>query len=118
MLARLNTQHTFLLLREAGMNSSHAAILLCPFPKHACSACQCASTAIRYVAKVPEEHYNGRPIPVFGYNRKEGFMDLMFPDFTYFGHEYSQITGQLCVVTQLVVPACLHRRMPTLLYTS
>lgn len=44
-------------------------------------------------AKVPEEHYNGRPIPVMGYNRKEGFLDLMFPDFTYFGNEYSQITG-------------------------
>lgn len=43
--------------------------------------------------QVAEEHYNGRPIPLFGYNRKEGFLDLMFPDFTYFGHEYSQITG-------------------------
>ena len=29
-----------------------------------------------------------------GYNRKEGFLDLMFPDFTYFGHEYSQIVGE------------------------
>jgi hypothetical protein len=43
--------------------------------------------------QVAEEHYNGRPIPLFGYNRKDGFLDLMFPDFTYFGHEYSQITG-------------------------
>src|SRR4051794_1487423 len=43
--------------------------------------------------QVPEEHYSGRPIPLFGYNRKDGFLDLMFPDFTYFGHEYSQITG-------------------------
>jgi hypothetical protein len=31
---------------------------------------------------------------VMGYNRKEGFLDLMFPDFTYFGHEYSQIVGE------------------------
>ena len=43
--------------------------------------------------QVAEEHYNGRPIPLFGYNRKDGFLDLMFPDFTYFVHEYSQITG-------------------------
>jgi hypothetical protein len=49
--------------------------------------------AARHSLQVAEEHYNGRPIPVFGYNRKEGFMDLMFPDFTYFGHEYSQVTG-------------------------
>ncbi len=42
---------------------------------------------------MPEEHYGGRPIPVFGYNRKDGFMDLMFPDFTFYGNEYSQITG-------------------------
>ncbi len=43
--------------------------------------------------QLPPEHFDGRPIPVFGYNRREGFMDLLFPDFTYFGHEYSQITG-------------------------
>ena len=36
----------------------------------------------------------GRPIPVMGYNQKAGFLDLMFPDFTYFGHEYSQIVGE------------------------
>ena len=29
-----------------------------------------------------------------GYNQKAGFLDLMFPDFTYFGHEYSQIVGE------------------------
>lgn len=40
----------------------------------------------------------GRPIPVMGYNRKEGFLDLMFPDFTYYGHEYSQIVGEKTIM--------------------
>jgi hypothetical protein len=54
---------------------------------------QSKGTLITGCMQVAEEHYNGRPIPLFGYNRKDGFLDLMFPDFTYFGHEYSQITG-------------------------
>jgi len=44
-------------------------------------------------AQLPKHHFSDRPIPVMGYNRKDGFMDLMFPDFTYFGHEYSQVVG-------------------------
>ncbi len=42
---------------------------------------------------LPPQHYSGRPVPVMGYNRKDGFLDLMFPDFTFYGNEYSQITG-------------------------
>jgi hypothetical protein len=44
--------------------------------------------------QVPPHHYDGRPIPVFGYNRREGFLDLVLPDFSWYGHEYSQLTGE------------------------
>jgi hypothetical protein len=59
--------------------------------------------------QVPEEHYNGRPIPLFGYNRKDGFLDLMFPDFTYFGHEYSQITGAAASCLERGTATAMHR---------
>lgn len=60
---------------------------------------QCQANAVAYAVCLCWRHGQvaiacaGRPIPVMGYNRKEGFLDLMFPDFTYYGHEYSQIVG-------------------------
>ncbi len=63
--------------------------------------------------QLPPEHFDGRPIPVFGYNRRDGFMDLLFPDFTYFGHEYSQITGaalKMCSDVRIFQEAHLHLR--------
>lgn len=63
--------------------------------------------------QLPPEHFDGRPIPVFGYNRRDGFMDLLFPDFTYFGHEYSQITGaafKMCSGVRISQEARLHLR--------
>lgn len=53
----------------------------------------CCPLRFQSAVQLPREHYNGHPIPIFGYNRREGFLDLLFPDFSYFGHEYSQITG-------------------------
>ena len=44
--------------------------------------------------QLPPEHYGGRPIPVFGFNSRAGdFLDLLLPDYTHWGNEYSQVTG-------------------------
>jgi len=33
------------------------------------------------------------PPPVFGYNSHSTFTDIPFPDYTYWGHEYSWLLG-------------------------
>ena len=34
------------------------------------------------------------PPPVFGYNSHSTFVDIPFPDYTYWGHEYSWLLGE------------------------
>ena len=34
------------------------------------------------------------PPPVFGYNSHATFVDIPFPDYTYWGHEYSWLLGE------------------------
>ncbi len=41
---------------------------------------------------------NALPPPVFGYNGHARFVDIPFPDYTYWGHEYHRLVGeQLCL---------------------
>ena len=43
--------------------------------------------------KRPRELVRERPTPMFGYNSAEGYWDIPFPDFTFYGHEHSWLTG-------------------------
>ena len=45
--------------------------------------------------KRPKELVRDRPTPMFGYNSAEGYWDIPFPDFTFFGHEHSWLNGVL-----------------------
>ena len=33
--------------------------------------------------------------PVFGYNSHKKFVDIPFPDYSYWGHEYRRLLGEL-----------------------
>ncbi len=57
----------------------------------ACSVPQHASHPQDY--KRPRELVRERPTPMFGYNSAEGYWDIPFPDFTFYGHEHSWLTG-------------------------
>ena len=48
--------------------------------------------------KRPRELVRERPTPMFGYNSAEGYWDIPFPDFTFYGHEHSWLVGKdLCL---------------------
>ena len=51
--------------------------------------------------KQPElDEVQGRPaIPLFGYSSNVEHRDIPFPDYTYWGHEYSRLTGTLPLST-------------------
>ena len=34
--------------------------------------------------------------PIFGYNSHPKFVDIPFPDYSYWGHEYRRLLGELC----------------------
>lgn len=43
--------------------------------------------------------------PIFGYNSHPKFVDIPFPDYSYWGHEYRRLLGELdaesdCIVYQ------------------
>ena len=40
------------------------------------------------------------PPPIFGYNSDVNHSDIPFPDYTYWGHEYQHLTGQLKLLAQ------------------
>ncbi len=44
--------------------------------------------------KRPRELVRERPTPMFGYNSAEGYWDIPFPDFTFYGHEHSWLVGE------------------------
>lgn len=41
----------------------------------------------------PKEVPRERPTPMLGYNSAEGYWDIPFPDYSFFGHEHSWLTG-------------------------
>ena len=34
--------------------------------------------------------------PIFGYNSHANFVDIPFPDYSYWGHEYRRLLGECC----------------------
>ena len=52
---------------------------------------------------------SGQPPPVFGYNSHPTYTDVPFPDYSYWGHEYSHLLG---APPSLLLVHCRPRQLP------
>ena len=57
--------------------------------------------------KRPRELVRERPTPMFGYNSAEGYWDIPFPDFTFYGHEHSWLVGEAPKPYQTLAVPCI-----------
>ncbi len=60
----------------------------------AVASCFTSKTRAVQDYKRPRELVRERPTPMFGYNSAEGYWDIPFPDFTFYGHEHSWLVGE------------------------
>lgn len=64
---------------------------------------------------------NKPPPPVFGYNSHARFVDIPFPDYTYWGHEYHRLVGELaasCRDTSGNAYSCFHLKSATVIISA